>query len=306
MISKIKNWKEREGLVKESVWLAEGIRVYRELLENNPSNIEYKADLAKLLIRSGTDEKLKYVNLIKAKHLFEEVLEHFPENVEGLYRLGHIFYESGDYQKCIEFFKRAIDQPMSEIRMFRIYSTLSKAYFHLSEDKKSQECLEMAIEMDKESNFTSEINEVRELITKKGEYKRLIRYSDGIHQLISTEAAERLLTEPETEEEAILDLSHFHPSFMGPEDVKRLERKEAEILKYLIERENRFVSTEELLHVWEEGEKPEFVTIRANISRLRKKIAKCVPDSSNDIIASRRGQGYRWTCSTETKIIKPI
>lgn len=58
----IRNWKKREGSIKESVWLNEGIKIYRDLLDQNPNNIDYKAKLAKLLIRSGTDEKLKYVN----------------------------------------------------------------------------------------------------------------------------------------------------------------------------------------------------------------------------------------------------
>jgi hypothetical protein len=63
----IKLWKKRESSIKETVWLAEGIKIYRELMKDEPNNHEYKTDLAKLLIRGGTDEKLKYMNLMNVK-----------------------------------------------------------------------------------------------------------------------------------------------------------------------------------------------------------------------------------------------
>ena len=226
----IRNWKKREGSIKESVWLSQGIRVFRRLLAEDLSSVEYKTDLAKLLIRSGTDEKLKYVNLMTAKDLFEEVVELFPNNGEALYRLGHICYENNEFEQSIEYFTKAVKQSLSEIRLLRAYASISKAYFHLSDDGKSQNYLQQAIEMDKEKNFTSEINEVRSLITQDGHLRRFVRYSDGFNEFLSVEEAERLRINAESDGEAVLDLSHFHPSFSGPLDVVPLERKEAEIL----------------------------------------------------------------------------
>jgi hypothetical protein len=123
--------------------------------------------------------------------------------------------------------------PLSdEIRNWKKRASISKAYFHLSDDGKSQNYLQQAIEMDKEKNFTSEINEVRSLITQDGHLRRLVRYSDGTYQFISVEEAESLGTgaDSDSDGEAILDLSHFRPSFSGPLDVVPFERKEAEIL----------------------------------------------------------------------------
>jgi hypothetical protein len=123
--------------------------------------------------------------------------------------------------------------PLSdEIRNWKKRASISKAYFHLSDDGKSQNYLQQAIEMDKEKNFTSEINEVRSLITQDGHLRRLVRYSDGTYQFISVEEAESLGTgaDSDSDGEAVLDLSHFRPSFSGPLDVVPFERKEAEIL----------------------------------------------------------------------------
>jgi tetratricopeptide (TPR) repeat protein len=306
LIDAIRNWKRREGLIKESAWLTEGITIYRRLLEKDSGNIEYKSELAKLLIRSGNDEKLKYVNLMNAKDLFTEVVVLFPNNGEALYRLGHICYETNDYEKSIEYFTEAVKQPMSEIRLFRTFSIIAKAFYHLGNDEKSKNYLQQAIDLDQENNFTSEIDEVKSLLTQDGQHRRLVRYSDGINQFISLDDAEKLRMDADSEGEAVLDLSHFHPSFVGPFDIARLERKEAEILSYLIERDYKFVPTEELLNVWEEGEQPETGTIRANISRIRRKVRGCLPEGHPDLIASKRGVGYRWVCSIPTKIIKQL
>jgi tetratricopeptide (TPR) repeat protein len=306
LIDAIRNWKRREGLIKESAWLTEGITIYRRLLEKDSGNIEYKSELAKLLIRSGNDEKLKYVNLMNAKDLFTEVVVLFPNNGEALYRLGHICYETNHYEKSIEYFTEAVKQPMSEIRLFRTFSIIAKAFYHLGNDEKSKNYLQQAIDLDQENNFTSEIDEVKSLLTQDGQHRRLVRYSDGINQFISLDDAEKLRMDADSEGEAVLDLSHFHPSFVGPFDIARLERKEAEILSYLIERDYKFVPTEELLNVWEEGEQPETGTIRANISRIRRKVRGCLPEGHPDLIASKRGVGYRWVCSIPTKIIKQL
>lgn len=306
LIDEIGNWKKREGQIKETVWLAEGIKMFRRLLDEYPGNVEYISSLAKLLIRSGTDEKLKYVNLMKAQQLFEEVLALFPDNAEALYRLGHICYENNDFESAIEYFMKAVNQSLSEVRLLRAYAAISKAYYYLGEDEKSKSYLEQAIALDREKNFTSEINEVKHLITQDGKLRRLVRHTDGIHQFVDLEDAERLMDDVESEEEAVLDLSHFRPSFSGPIDVVPLERKQAEILSYLMERDYKFVSMEELLKVWEEEEQPEIKTIRAYISEIRKKLKVCLPDGQNNPITSKRGVGYRWVCSIPTKIIKQL
>jgi tetratricopeptide (TPR) repeat protein len=302
----IKLWKKSEGSIKETVWLAEGIKMYHELMKDEPNNHKYKTDLAKLLIRSGNDEKLKYMNLMNAKEIFEKVLKLFSHDSEALYRLGHIYYEVCDYEKSIDYFLKSVELPLSEIRVFRANITISKAHFYLGDEGEAYHYLQKAIEVDRERNFTSDIDDVKSLITQGGRNKMLVRFPDGVNQLISVEQAESLQFETDDDGEAELDLSNFHPVFIGPEDTARLERKEAELLCCLIERHKRFLSKDELINVWDEGEWPEPGTIKSYISKIRKKLRKCLPEDTNEIITSKRGIGYRWTCPIPTKIIKHL
>ena len=304
MTNEVRIWKKREGHIKESVWLTQGIRIYRKILNHNPEDMECKAELAKLLIRTGTDEKMKYINLMKAQDLFAEVLDLFPNDAEALYRLGHISYEMSEYERSITYFTKALEQPLSDTRAFRSYSTLSKACYHLGDDENALSFLQKAKEMDQERNFTSDINEVEHLITEEGLFKRTVRYPDGTYQLITIEQAESLKAETAEKGEADLDLSHFHPTFTGPKDDARLERKEAEILCYLIERDQRFISKEELLNIWEEGEAPELDTIKSYISKIKRKIGTCFPEDHKPVILTKWGEGYKWSSKLPTTIIK--
>jgi len=300
------SWKKREGLIKESVWLAQGIELYREQLNKNPEDRETKMNLANLLIRSGTDEKMQYVNLQKAQQLFEEVLVLNPNDVDALYRLGHISYENREYEKSIFYFEKAIELPLSEIRTFRVFCTMSKSFAKLFDDEKALIFFQKAKEMDKERNFTNEMTELEQLIKENGRLQRQVRYPDGTTISLPLDNMEQLQAETAEDNEAELDVSHFHPTFTGPEDFTRLERKEAEILRMLIERNPHYVSIKELLNVWDEGETPEEATVKAYISKIKRKVGKCFAEDSSPIITNKRGQGYRWTCEVPTKIIKAL
>ncbi|WP_099363665.1 helix-turn-helix domain-containing protein [Fredinandcohnia onubensis] len=301
MLEQIRLWKRKQGSLNESAWLKEGIKMYRDLLQTEEDNTDYKVELAKLLVRSGEDEKLVYVNLMNAKDLFDEVLALFPDDTNALYRMGHIHYETQEYEKSVEYFTKAIHLSLSKIRLFRAYATMAKAFYILGEDLEAIRYLDKAIETDEEHNFSSEINEVRALITQKGQQTRAIRYPDGAYILATIDDVEKVQMENETND-ATLDMSHLRPNFSGPVDVAILQRKEAEVLKYLIEKV-RFVSKEELVqYVWQEDEVPALSSIKPIISKINRKVKKCLPENSQNPIVNKRGLGYKWS-SIETKII---
>ncbi|WP_099353191.1 winged helix-turn-helix domain-containing protein [Fredinandcohnia onubensis] len=294
-------WRRKQGSLNESAWLKEGIKLYRRLLQTEPDNTDYKVELAKMLVRSGEDEKLVHVNLINAKELFNEVLEIFPDDTNALYRMGHIHYEAQEYEKSIEYFTKAIHTSLSKIRLFRAYATMAKAFYKLGDDLEAIRYLDKAIDSDEEHNFSGELNEVRALITQKGQQTRAIRYPDGTYMLATIDDVENVKMENE-DNEATLDMAHLRPTFSGPKDVAELQRKEAEVLKYLIEK-GRIVSKEELIqYVWPEDEAPETTSIKPIISKINRKVKKCLPENTQNPIVNKRGQGYMWS-SIETKII---
>ncbi|MEH6908550.1 helix-turn-helix domain-containing protein [Neobacillus drentensis] len=163
-----------------------------------------------------------------------------------------------------------------------------------------------AKEIDVERNFTSEMNDVEKFITQDGHYKRLVRFSDEPINLSTLEQAEILKNEAAVDGEAELDLSHLQPTFTGPEGVATLERKEAEILRYLIEREPIVVSKEELLTVWADDDALALNTIKSYISKIKRKLRSCYTEENSQTIQTIRGQGYRWVSTLPTKIIKVL
>ncbi len=263
--------------------------------------MELKADYAKLLVQCGTDEKLKHVNMEHARRLFEEVLELFPAQSDAMYRLGHVYFELRDYRKSVEYFLKALSQPMSDVRKLRSYITLSKAYFWLDEHDQAISNLDKAKALDEDRNFTSELDEAIVLFSDTYPDGRIVKDPSGKKTVLSNEEVDELL-DGLIDKEAILDFRDFTPMFTGLNSTVPLERKEARILEFLYDRRNRHVNTEEIMSLWEEGERPALGTIKSYISKIRTKVKASMPTEYQSIIINKHGLGYRWVCPVPLNI----
>lgn len=64
------------------------------------------------VVRSWQQADKAYVagQMLRARTLYEAVLEQAPDSVEVLTRLGYIYYGTGDLQKARAYFNRALDK----------------------------------------------------------------------------------------------------------------------------------------------------------------------------------------------------
>ncbi|GGA90320.1 winged helix-turn-helix domain-containing protein [Ornithinibacillus halotolerans] len=293
MQKQIMNWKNKEGLIDESAWLTQGIQLYRKLLQEYPENPTYKIELANLLVKSGTDQKLVDMNLMNAEKLFKEVLEIFPNHIESLYRLGHIHYELGRHQKSVRYFEKINKEELSNTKLIRTHLSLSKAYYYLADDGKAYENFERANQLDKENDFSTEIKEAKALITQNGEFRTIAHYPDGTSELMTFETSQDFNNEVDSNQ-GKLDLVEFRATFTGPADTLVFPRREAEILRYILERKTPVTIDDIARKVWEEKKNnPNPKTVKSYISNINQKLRRCIGVEENPII-SKRGQGYIW------------
>lgn len=299
MKRKINVWKNRKGKMLESAWVQQGITLFQELLINDSNNTEYKVELAKLLMTKGKDKKLYDINLHEAERLFHEVLQLDPHYPEVHYRLGHVYFEQKNYEKAIEYFKQALEKGLSSIQLFRTYEAMAASYYYLECFSKAKFYFHKAEKADRERNFTSELMALKKLITEDGQVKALLHDSDGVSIPLTRGQAERVITDDENELK--LDLTNIQYSLLGPDDAVTISKIEAKVLKYLYENRNRYINKRELMDkVW--GKEVSAGTVKGNISRIRNKLKKCLPDEIGEIIATKWGEGYRWVAPPITKI----
>lgn len=315
------NWENRKETMPPTKWIQQGINLYRELLDEDPDNIKYKEELAKLLSTKGKDEKLFSFNLGEAEQLFKEVLEVNPDHSEAHYRLGHIYFEKGNfykksanqskmekfYNESVRWFEKALNYPLSNTQLVRTYCTLAKAYHFLEYFSDSYEYLKKATEADNERNFTAEIKDAEKVITENKEKDIITRCSDGSSLLIKSEEVPDFILETEENGEIALDLSSPQPTILGNEHVEILERRAACILYVLDNKKDTFVSLEEIMQEVFENQIKSLNSIKSYISEIRKILKRCSPnDFEGNPIINKRGIGYQLNRNIKLNIVEAI
>ena len=321
MNREIINWENRKETMPPTKWIQQGINLYRELLDEDPDNIKYKEELAKLLSTKGKDEKLFSFNLGEAEQLFKEVLEVNPDHSEAHYRLGHIYFEKGNfykksanqskmekfYNESVRWFEKALNYPLSNTQLVRTYCTLAKAYHFLEYFSESNEYLKKATEADNERNFTDEIKEVEEAIAEKGVNIAVVQNSDGTSLLVTSEQLAIVIGEIVDDGEIVFDLSSLQPTILGNEHVEILERRAACILYVLDNKKDTFVSLEEIMQEVFENQIKSLNSIKSYISEIRKILKRCSPnDFEGNPIINKRGIGYQLNRNIKLNIVEAI
>lgn len=78
------------------------IRLYKQLLAEDPSNIEYLKELGLVFIKSGDDEK--------AIPYYQQIITFHPHDVDAMISLGGIYRRLKRYEDSINILHRAIDE----------------------------------------------------------------------------------------------------------------------------------------------------------------------------------------------------
>lgn len=80
---------------------ATAARLYKELLSQDTSNVEYLSELGKIYVTAGEDKK--------AIPYFEQIHDFHPENVESMTSLGAIYRRLGRYDDSISILMKALE-----------------------------------------------------------------------------------------------------------------------------------------------------------------------------------------------------
>lgn len=78
------------------------IRLYKQLLAEDPSNIDYLKELGSVFIKSGDDEK--------AIPYFQQIITFYPHDIDAMISLGGIYRRLKRYEDSINILHRAIDE----------------------------------------------------------------------------------------------------------------------------------------------------------------------------------------------------
>lgn len=122
----------RNAMLARDFALAE--RLYKSLLNNEPSNISYMASLGDVCVQQGDDNK--------AISYYEKVIERNPGDFKSLSALGAIYRRMKRYAESVEILHRALD---TEINDVQVYYNFGFTYKEMGNYDKAIECFEKVI-----------------------------------------------------------------------------------------------------------------------------------------------------------------
>ena len=81
---------------------ATAVRLYKMLLKDDPSNVDYLKEIGSIYVKGGEDEK--------AIPYYEQIITFYPHYIDAMTALGAIFRRLKRYDESIEILTRALDE----------------------------------------------------------------------------------------------------------------------------------------------------------------------------------------------------
>lgn len=136
-------------------------RLYKELLRNEPDNLEYLSTIGSIYVKSNEDEK--------ALPYYQRIIELFPHSVSAMNGIGAIYRRLKRYDESIEILQRALNENKD---VANVYYTLGFTYREMGLYDEAIECFENVI--DENANDVLAYNHLGSIYSAKGDFQRAI------------------------------------------------------------------------------------------------------------------------------------
>ena len=136
-------------------------RLYKELLRNEPDNLEYLSTLGSIYVKSNEDEK--------ALPYYQRIIELFPHSVSAMNGIGAIYRRLKRYDESIEILQRALNENKD---VANVYYTLGFTYREMGLYDEAIECFENVI--DENANDVLAYNHLGSIYSAKGDFQKAI------------------------------------------------------------------------------------------------------------------------------------
>ena len=115
---------------------ATAVRLYKELLGQDNTNVQYLAAIGKIYVTAGEDKK--------AIPYFEQIHSFHPDNIEAITSLGAIYRRLGRYEESIRILQQALESGKD---LLNVYYNLGFTYKEMKDYEDAVDAFENVISM---------------------------------------------------------------------------------------------------------------------------------------------------------------
>lgn len=303
------NWLDREELDEgdeRNAWLEEGINLYKQFLQLDSKEPRYAIMLADLYLQWGRDEKIRRGNHHKAYNILRKATIYSPSKPDAFYHLSFIFAnEERKWEAVLFYGKEALEKGIDGSKRIKLLCNVALGYARLGYFQKAMEYMKEACELDKMGEHGWFIELYKDRIKKRVTESILLKEPEEKRKTVSRHDANKVKEDAMEGKCVVLDLAADEKYFYAYKDTVRLERKEAEILGYLIEHQMTSCPKHRIEEaIWHD--RPVGSTaVKRYIASLRRKLSQAMgrDDISENILVTTH-EGYEWKADIPSIVLR--
>jgi DNA-binding winged helix-turn-helix (wHTH) protein len=303
------NWLDRDGLDEgdeRNAWLEEGIKLYKEFMGVDKKEPRYAIILADLYLQWGRDEKIRRGNHLRAYEILRRASIHSPAKPDAFYHLSFILANEERRWEAVLFYgKEALEKGISGSKKIKLLCNMALGYTRLGYLDKVKECVKEAEDLDPRNEHEWFIELYRDKMKKQTREPILLKEPNEKRKLVSRKDYNEIKEEAMEGKCVVLDLVSDEKHFYAYNDAVRLERKEAEMLGYLIDHQMTSCPKTRIEEaVWLDRQVGP-TTVKRYIASLRRKLSQAMgrDDISNRILVTT-ADGYEWKADIKSIVLR--
>jgi len=303
------HWLDRECLNEgdeRNAWLEEGIDLYKQLIQLDPKEPRYAITLADLYLQWGRDEKIRRGNYHNAYRILRKATIYAPTKPDAFYHLSFIFAnEERKWEAVLFYGKEALEKGIDGSKRIKLLCNVALGYARLGYIQKATGYIKEAYDLDKMGEHGWFIELYIDRMKKKGTEPILLKEPKEKRKTVSRRDANQVKEDAMEGKCVVLDLAQDEKYFYGYNDAVRLERKEAQILGYLMDHEMTSCSKHSIEQAIWHDRPVSNSTVKRYISSLRRKLTQAMgrDDIAENILVTTP-EGYEWKADLRSIVLR--
>ncbi|ADU29388.1 transcriptional regulator domain-containing protein [Evansella cellulosilytica DSM 2522] len=303
------DWLERDGLdvgEERNAWLEEGVELYKKFIEIDKKEPRYSITLSELYLEVGREEKIKKGNQIKAYQTLRSATLYAPKKPDAFYHLSFILAKEKRKWEAVLFYgNEALEKGVTGSRRIKLLCNLALGYARLGYIVKSLELFEEAKALDEQMEHEWFIELYSDRMKENRREPILLKETNEKRKAVSKEDYNHILEDAMDGKCVVLDLTKENKFFRGIKDDIRLERKEAEVLGYLIDHSMTSCPKKRIEEsIWDDC-KVSASAVKRYITSIRRKLSEAM--GREDIAAAvlvTTNDGYEWKSEIPSVVLR--
>ncbi|MFL0363148.1 winged helix-turn-helix domain-containing protein [Pseudobacillus sp. 179-B 2D1 NHS] len=302
------NWMDREGLdefQERNAWLEEGIALYKQFIEIDRKEPRYAIMLADLYLQRGRDEKMRRGNYQSAYSILRKSTIYAPNKPDAFYHLSFIMANEERRWEAVLFYgKEALENGLQGVQKLKLLCNMALAYNRVGYPSKAVDYIKKAQELNQSHEHDWFILLYMDKMKKCRNEPILLKSSNGERKAVSKTDYKGIKEQAMDGTCVVLDLSSDEKYFYADHDAIRLERKEAEILGFLMDNQGLSCSKRTIEEaVWLDRQVSS-TAVKRYISSLRSKLPRAMSCENIRAVLATAEEGYEWKADIQSYVLR--